>query len=170
MSRPHRLIHCGNSENRFLKDSCCGIWADSTPSRGCRQERPMSLELSVIVPAFEEAENLRLLVPRLTAALTEAGIRGEVIIVDDNSSDDTRGAVRPSDGPMPVRLIVRRDERGLSSAVIHGMDHARGEVLLVMDADLSHSPEAVPHLYRALIEDPATDFVVGSRHVAGASV
>jgi dolichol-phosphate mannosyltransferase len=65
-----------------------------------------------------------------------------------------------------VRLIIRQGERGLSSAVVHGMRLARGTVLVVMDADLSHPPAKVPDLFRA-IQTGQADFVIGSRYVAG---
>jgi dolichol-phosphate mannosyltransferase len=63
---------------------------------------------------------------------------------------------------------VRKAERGLSSAVLHGMNQARGEVLVVMDADLSHPAEAIPQFVEAIRSDEA-DFVIGSRYVASGS-
>lgn len=66
----------------------------------------------------------------------------------------------------PVRCIVRRSERGLSSAVLAGFSAARENVLVVMDADLSHPPELVPQLVDPISRDDA-DFVLGSRYAAG---
>lgn len=129
---------------------------------------PVSTALSVIVPAYREAENLPVLVPRVCAALAEAGLRGEIIVVDDNSPDDTPAVCEALARRYPLRLEIRRNERGLSSAVIHGMKQASGELLVVMDADLSHPPEVVPKLVRALEE--GADFVIGSRYVTGSSV
>ncbi|MCH7990057.1 MAG: glycosyltransferase family 2 protein [Planctomycetes bacterium] len=123
-------------------------------------------KLSVIVPTYCEAENLHILVPLIDNAVTQAGISAEIIIVDDNSPDDTQAVCDELSLTYPVRLHVRKEERGLSSAVIAGMNLARGDVLLVMDADLSHPPAKIPELVEAL-KDPEVDFVIGSRYVAG---
>jgi len=123
-------------------------------------------EVSIIVPTYCEADNLPTLIPRISAVLEEAEICGEILVVDDNSPDSTEQVCDALAMEYPVRLIVRRNERGLSSAVIEGMRQARGAVLLVMDADLSHPPEKIPELVRAVQSDGA-DFAIGSRYVAG---
>jgi dolichol-phosphate mannosyltransferase len=122
--------------------------------------------VSVVVPAYREAENLPVLIPRLHAALQQAGLSAEIIVVDDNSPDATPQVMAKLAEEFPVRLIVRTAERGLSSAVVRGMQEARGEILVCMDADLSHPPEKVPELVAALLEQQG-DFVIGSRYVAG---
>jgi dolichol-phosphate mannosyltransferase len=127
-----------------------------------------STDVSVIVPTYCEAENLPTLVPRIATALGDAGFRAEIVIVDDDSPDDTEKICEDLAKDYPVRCLVRRDERGLSSAVIHGMHNSTGETLVVMDADLSHPPEKVPDLVRAL-QVNGTDFVIGSRYVPGGS-
>lgn len=124
--------------------------------------------LSIIVPTYKEAENLPVLVPRLGAMLRDARIRGEILVVDDESGDGTAEACSRLAAEHPLRLLVRRGERGLSGAVLRGLAEAKGALLVVMDADLSHPPEAVPGLVAALSE-PGVDFVVGSRYVPGAS-
>lgn len=124
--------------------------------------------LSIIVPTFKEAENLPVLVPRLGAMLQSSGIEGEILVVDDASGDGTEEACARLAAEHPLRLLVRRGERGLSGAVLRGLAESRGSLLVVMDADLSHPPEAVPELVAALA-DPGVDFVVGSRYVPGAS-
>ena len=123
-------------------------------------------KLSVIVPTYCEAQNLQILVPLIENAVTHAGLSAEIIIVDDNSPDNTQAVCELLSLTYPVRLHVRKEERGLSSAVIAGMNLARGDVLLVMDADLSHPPAKIPELVEAL-KDPEVDFVIGSRYVAG---
>jgi dolichol-phosphate mannosyltransferase len=127
-----------------------------------------SPQVSVIVPTYREAANLPILVPRICQALAAAGLTGEILIVDDNSPDDTRAVCQALAAAYPVRLHVRYHERGLSSAVLEGMRLATAPVLLVLDADLSHPPEKIPELVAAL-EDPAVDFVIGSRYVPGAA-
>ncbi len=120
--------------------------------------------ISVVIPTYREADNLPVLVPRIAAAL--ADLPYEIVIVDDNSPDATPQVCTKLANQYPVRLLVRTSERGLSSAVVHGMRAARGDCFVVMDADLSHPPERIPDLVRALTDVPA-DFVIGSRYVKG---
>lgn len=124
------------------------------------------MKLTIVVPTFREVENLPLLIPRMASVLADAGLQGEILIVDDDSRDGTVELCRSMAAEYPVRLLVRERERGLSSAVVHGMRHARGEVLIVMDADLSHPPEKIPELVAAL-DDEDVDFAIGSRYVSG---
>ncbi len=126
-------------------------------------------DVSIIVPTFREVDNLSELVGRIQLVTVAAGLAAEIVIVDDNSCDGTIELCTQLEKSFPVRLITRIDERGLSTAVIRGLQEARGEFLLVMDADLSHPPEAIRTLLMPLANDSA-DFVVGSRYVPGASV
>ena len=128
-----------------------------------------STDVTVVVPTYCEAENLPLLIPRIAHALTRHNLRGEILVVDDNSPDNTIAVCQQLACNHPVRLVTRSAERGLSSAVVCGFRQARGSVLVVMDADLSHPPEVVPKLVHAC-QSPAVDFVIGSRYVQGGSV
>jgi len=114
-----------------------------------------------------EAENIPRLLPRVLAVLDEMQLCGGVIIVDDDSDDATPLACQPFIDEGRVRLEIRKHERGLSSAVLHGIDIAQSEFIVVMDADLSHPPEAIPRILKAL-QDGA-DMVIGSRYSAGGS-
>lgn len=125
-----------------------------------------SPEISIVVPTYHEETNIRLLIPRVAEALEPMGRRYELIVVDDDSQDGTELAVAEFTARFPVRLIVRKENRDLSLAVLEGLRSARGEYLVVMDADLSHPPEQVPSLLEAL-DQPPTDFVIGSRYVPG---
>lgn len=128
---------------------------------------PVTAEsVSVVVPTYHEAENIAALAGRVFAALESASIPGELIIVDDNSNDGTREAVDRLAASHPIRLIVRTDERGLSSAVIRGFQEARHDILLCMDADLSHPPESLPAVVEPIAEGRA-EFCIGSRYVSG---
>ena len=121
--------------------------------------------VSVIVPTYREADNLPLLVPRITTALRSWP--HEIIVVDDDSNDGTDQAVAIlSEQGHAVRLIVRTDQRGLSSAVLRGFFEAKGRVLVCMDGDLSHPPEILPRMIETLEKDQA-EFVIGSRYVPG---
>lgn len=128
----------------------------------------MSGLVSVVVPTLREAANLPLLVPRLAAAMDAARLSWECVVVDDDSRDGTDEACALLAGSFPVRLVVRRGERGLATAVLAGFREAQGGLLVVMDADLSHPPEAVPALVAAVREGRG-DLVFGSRYVDGAS-
>lgn len=123
------------------------------------------MEVSVVVPTFREAKNLPVLADALADAL--AGVAYEAVVVDDDSRDGTEEACAEIASRHPLRLIVRRGERGLASAVLRGMREATGRYLVVMDADLSHPPDAVPRLVAALRD--GADFAVGSRYVPGGS-
>jgi len=134
----------------------------------CGNERghDTATEVSIIVPTYQEAANLRLLVPRIASAMQSTCQSYAILIMDDRSDDGTDEVVRSLAERYPVELIVRTGPRDLSAAVLEGLRRAKGESLLVMDADLSHPPEAIPDLLSA-IEQPGIDFVIGSRFTAG---
>lgn len=122
--------------------------------------------VTVIVPTYREAESLPHLLARIEAVRASCGMPHEVLIVDDASGDGTSGWVASRSLPW-LRLIERTTDRGLSQAVCRGMREATGDVLVVMDADLSHPPEVIPALVAAVID--GADFAIGSRYVTGGS-
>lgn len=125
--------------------------------------------VSIVVPTYREADNLPTLIERVFAAMNDVNLQAEMIIVDDNSQDDTEKIVAELGERLPVRLVIRRNERGLSSAVLRGFDEARYDTLVVMDADLQHPPESIPALVDALHASDC-DFVFGSRYVQGGRI
>jgi len=127
----------------------------------------MLSELVIIIPTYREAENLPELTRRICDAVNGASIRTEIVVVDDDSRDGTDNVCKELADRYPLRLITRFSERGLASAVIHGIRETRSEHVLVMDADLSHPPEDIPRFLQKLRE--GADFVVGSRYVEGGS-
>ena len=122
----------------------------------------MSVPLvSVIVPTYNEAENIVDTLERLRAALGDCA--HEIIVVDDDSPDGTwRIARRHSAGDPGVRVIRRLSDRGLSSAVLAGMAVAEGDSLAVIDADGQHDESVLPEMVRTVVEDGA-DVCVGTR-------
>ena len=121
------------------------------------------MELSVIVPTYNEAPNVGELVRRIGAACE--GVDAEIVFVDD-SRDDTPEAIRraASRSAVPVRLIHRDvPAGGLGGAVIEGVRYSAAEHCLVMDGDLQHPPEMIPVMLERL-RDPAVDVVVASRY------
>jgi dolichol-phosphate mannosyltransferase len=102
-------------------------------------------------------------VERLANAFADS--QWELVVVDDGSPDGTADVAERLGRERPVRVLRRAGKAGLASAVIAGFAEARGEALLVMDADLSHPPEVAPKLVHAL--DAGADLAVGSRYVPG---
>ncbi len=120
-----------------------------------------------MLPTFNEAKNLPELLPRLRETL--AGIPHEIIIVDDNSPDETWRVAQELGHDFDTIHVIRRvGRRGLSSAVIEGFLSAKGEVFAVMDADGQHDLTILPKLYKAV--DTSADIAIGSRYIEGGSV
>jgi dolichol-phosphate mannosyltransferase len=129
----------------------------------------MNLKLSVVIPTFREVRNLEAVARSIEAALRDRRWAYEVIFVDDDSQDGSEALAAQLADQLPVRMIVRHGEKGLSTAVLRGIGEARGEFVVVMDADLSHPAERIQDML-ALLENNKKDFVVGSRYVAGGSL
>ncbi|MCX8065939.1 MAG: glycosyltransferase family 2 protein [Candidatus Hydrogenedentes bacterium] len=123
--------------------------------------------VSIIVPTYKERENIPELISRIDKIRGSVGFDIELIIVDDDSQDGSEEYVNSLSLPW-CRIYVRKNERGLSSAVLKGFELASGEILVVMDADLSHPPEKIVDMVQ-LLQSGEADMVVGSRYVPGAS-
>jgi dolichol-phosphate mannosyltransferase len=122
--------------------------------------------VSIIVPTLNEADNIAPLVAQIRA--TGVPFR-EIVFVDDRSTDGTQEIIRALARDHPVRLIEREPgEIGLAGAVMAGAKAAEGDLLLVMDADLSHPPERINDLLAPLFAGTA-DMVIGSRYLPGGS-
>jgi len=120
--------------------------------------------LSVVIPLFNEARSLDPLHQRLTRTLEELGRPYEIIFVDDGSRDesaDVLRALRARDAA--VRMIRFNRNYGQHAAVFAGMERARGEIVVTLDADLQNPPEEIPRLLAALVN--GVD-VVGGRRVS----
>jgi dolichol-phosphate mannosyltransferase len=120
--------------------------------------------VTIVVPTYKEAENLPLLIQRVAGVRAESALDIDLLIMDDDSRDGSAELVASRAEPW-VRLVVRTTNRGLSPAVLEGLERAEGDFLVCMDADLSHPPEVIPAMLRKLGE--GADFVVGSRYVSG---
>src|SRR5438034_3020700 len=124
-------------------------------------------QLAVIVPTFNERDNVNTLFRRLEAAL--AGVSWEVIFVDDNSPDGTWEVVRAlARQDSRVRCIRRIGRRGLSGACIEGILASSAPCAAVIDADLQHDETQLPKML-SLLDGGAADLVVGSRYIEGGS-
>jgi dolichol-phosphate mannosyltransferase len=123
------------------------------------------LDLSLVLPTYNERENLAELFARIDRALI--GSCFEVIVVDDDSPDRTWEAAQEFQNRYPWLRVIRRTKgRGLASAVVCGFRHCRGNVLGAMDADLQHDAALLPAL---LEEMDRADFAVATRRAAGGS-
>ena len=124
-------------------------------------------DLTIVVPTFNERENVEELIRKIDAALT--GIDWEIVFVDDDSPDGTAELVfRINHDDPRVRGIKRIGRRGLSSACIEGICSSSASNIAVMDADLQHDETALPAMLKMLNQDDL-DLVVGSRFTSGGS-
>lgn len=129
---------------------------------GEHQFSPRPRLVSVVMPAFNEADNLVEVVPELIEALDRAALAFEVVVVDDGSSDGTAAAIAAlEDAEDRVRGVYLRRNLGKSPALVAGLEEASGDVVVLMDADGQDDPEAVPRLLDALGD--GLDLVTGRR-------
>ncbi|WP_417809816.1 glycosyltransferase [Thioclava sp.] len=138
----------------------------SNQHRNTKMMHHFAPALTVVIPTYDERENIRPLSAMLEAALN--AVAYEVIFVDDDSGDGTADEVRAVAAEDPkVRLISRVGRRGLAGACIEGMLSAISPLVAVMDADMQHDERLLPEMFRRLSNDPSLDIVIGSRHVDG---
>ncbi len=123
----------------------------------------MNETISLIIPTFNEHDNIVPLVTRISRALS--GRSYEIIFIDDNSGDGTAEVASSLKGSYPVTVVVRKNQRGLASAVVSGLSQASGNIIAVMDADLQHPPEIIPHLLGEI--ERGADIAIASRYVTG---
>ncbi len=122
--------------------------------------------ISVVVPTFREVENIPLVVTGINKIRESSSADIELIFMDDDSRGGSAELVESLALPW-VRMVTRTSNRGLSYAVMDRLRLSTGEVLVVMDADLSHPPERIPDLLAAL--EGGCDIAVGSRFAADGS-
>lgn len=122
------------------------------------------MKLSIILPTYNERENLRPLVKEILIYLPNA----EIIIVDDNSPDGTGTIAEKLSEDGRVFVLHRKERLGLTSALSDGLSKAKGEIICFMDADGSHSPFYLPLFLNEI--DKGADMVLGSRYMPGGGV
>jgi len=122
-----------------------------------------ALDVSVLVPAKDEALNLPEFLARCADALAPAGFTFEVVVVDDGSRDDTPRVLHELRGRYPfLRVVTHRRQRGIADALRSGADAARGDIFVFYPADLQYLPEDIPALVRPILEGRA-DIVTGTK-------
>ncbi|MBB3386634.1 MULTISPECIES: glycosyltransferase family 2 protein [unclassified Rhizobium] len=139
-----------------------GSWPGDRAIIKCKIPQQDGIELSIVIPTFNERENIVPLIERLRAALV--GIAWEVIFVDDDSSDKTVDVVRSlSLGDRRIRGIRRIHRRGLAGACLEGMLSTSAPIVAVMDADLQHDETRLVDML-AMMRSNCTDLVVATRY------
>ena len=150
----------------------------SVKSTNDNQEISDRVFLSVIIPTYNESENIFKLLDEICKNTNESNY--EILVVDDNSPDGTGKLVEEFieknvpqisyNKKIVVRLITRKKKEGIIRALLDGIDESKGENILVMDADFSHSPDYIPDFLSTLKENDNYDIVIGSRYVNGGSI
>jgi len=126
-------------------------------------------DLSIILPTYNESLTIEKMLDAIATAVPPR-INTEVLVIDDDSPDGTskivNSYIQKSGGIVSFRVHTRKGKRGLSSAVIDGINLATGKFVLVMDSDFSHPPNMISNMYDELINNEL-DIVIGSRYVEG---
>ena len=120
------------------------------------------MNLSVIIPVYNEVQNIREILKRVQAT----GLAWEILIVDDGSTDGTRDILKELDGKDQIRVVLHEQNQGKGAAVRTGFSEAKGDVFLIQDADLEYDPRDYPSILQP-IEEGIADVVYGSRFLGG---
>jgi dolichol-phosphate mannosyltransferase len=123
-------------------------------------------KVSIIIPTYNESENIKRLIPLLDSILK--GYDYEIVVVDDSSPDGTAKVAEKLAEEYPVRVLVRDGKLGLASAILYGFKNANGDVLGVIDADLQHPPQLIRTLVDKIMD--GYDIAIASRYVEGGGV
>jgi dolichol-phosphate mannosyltransferase len=131
-------------------------------------------QLSIVLPTYNESQNIVRVLDMIAEAVP-VDTTAEIIVVDDNSPDGTADIASRyaknilDNNKLHIELIRREAKLGLSSAILAGVQSATGDVIVVMDGDLSHPPQIIPSIVREL-QDSEYDIVVASRYIKGGSI
>ncbi len=118
-------------------------------------------DLSIVIPALGEAENLKLLLPELRKEIYDAGIAFEILVIDNGAPDETEEVCREHGATLHTQ-----EEKGYGGALRTGFKIGRGKLILTLDADLSHPPKFIGRMIQAAAQ---SDLVIASRYVSGGS-
>ena len=134
----------------------------TTPLRSRQETVPASVSLSVITPIYNEEKNIPILVDQLLAVLQTLQKPFEIIAINDGSRDGSLGVLRKQALLHPeLKVVDFRRNYGQTAAIMAGIDHANGDVIISIDADLQNDPQDIPNLLAKL--DEGFDVVSGWR-------
>ncbi len=130
----------------------------------------MHFDLTVVIPTFNEEENIERMIVTVDAICRSNQITEEILVVDDSSGDRTTAIVRRLMDDYPfLHLLIRTRNPGLSPSLYDGINSAESDLVQCLDCDFSHPPEKIPVFYHLLKRD-GFDMVIGSRYVHGGEV
>jgi dolichol-phosphate mannosyltransferase len=130
----------------------------------------MHFDLTVIIPTFNEEENIEKMVLAVDSVCRAHNISEEILVVDDSSSDNTITIVKRLMGGNPfLHLLIRTQNPGLSPSIYDGIKEAGSDLVQCLDCDFSHPPEKIPVFYN-LLKNNGYDMVIGSRYIKGGEV
>lgn len=120
-------------------------------------------KVSVILPTYNEKGNIVPLVTNIIENLSNKNVEKEIIVVDDNSPDQTGILAKDTfSGDETIKVFIRTNEKGFASAIRYGIEHSTGDILIVMDTDFNHDPKMIPQMIDLL---KYYDIIIGSRYV-----
>lgn len=132
----------------------------------------MTPKYSILLPTYNEKENLPIIVWLIDKSMSENNHDYEIIVIDDGSPDGTLEAAKQLEkiyGSDKIVLRPRAKKLGLGTAYIHGIKHARGDFIIIMDADLSHHPKYIPQFIKKQKEGNY-DLISGTRYIGDGGV
>ncbi len=147
----------------------------SNENQGMLSSNKRLVDLSIIIPTYNESENIEKLLDRIISNIP-TNCFSEIVIVDDNSPDGTSKIVTDYikndkikaeeviDKPYQIKLVNKKNKNGLIAAIVEGVKYCSGENILIMDADLSHPPELIPKMNEEIQKNPNT-IIIASRYI-----
>lgn len=122
----------------------------------------ISQSISIIIPTLNEADNIEMLFKRINDTMKQAHINYEIVLIDDNSTDNTLKLAKELKSTYPVKPILKNGKAGKAYSLLEGFEYAQYELVCMIDADLQYPPEAISEMYKLLIEKDA-DLVITER-------
>ena len=128
----------------------------------------MQTKTSIVIPTYNEEENIKDLILRINKSLTVFHINYELIFIDDNSSDNTVKEIEKFiEKKYPIKIFLKQDKKGKAFSLLEGFQKADGEIIAMIDADLQYPPESIPEMVKKLDE---FDIVVANRETRQVSI
>jgi dolichol-phosphate mannosyltransferase len=143
-----------------------GVGRSSSIEQAQHRRPVFARKLALAIPTLCEVDNISGLLGRVRSVLDALNVDYEILIIDDDSGDGTADIVSTlALEDERIRLLVRKGQRGLSGAILHGWENTDATIVGVMDADFQHPPELLAELARSIA--CGCDLVIGSRYAPG---